>query len=104
MKKESKSSPKLKHAVALRYDLQKDFAPRITAKGKGIVAENILRQAEDHQVAVVENERLVKELLQFELGTEIPPELYDIVAQILVFVESVDQEKGLAALKQQKHL
>ncbi|MEN1761842.1 EscU/YscU/HrcU family type III secretion system export apparatus switch protein [Anoxynatronum sibiricum] len=104
MKKESKSSPKLKSAVALRYDLQKDFAPRITAKGKGIVAENILRQAEDHQVAVVENERLVKELLQFELGTEIPPELYDIVAQILVFVESVDEEKGLAALKQQKHL
>ena len=104
MNKESKAPSKLKSAVALRYDLQKDFAPRITAKGKGVVAENILRQAEAHEVAVVENERLVKELLQFELGTEIPPELYDIVAQILVFVESVDEEKGLAALKQRQHL
>lgn len=90
---------KLTSAVALRYDLQKDFAPRVTAKGKGLVADNMIRRAEEHDVAVVENERLVNELLQFELGTEIPPELYEIVAQILIFVQSVDEEKGVAAAK-----
>jgi len=90
---------KLISAVALRYDLQKDFAPRVTAKGKGLVADHMIRRAEEHDVAVVENERLVNELLQFELGTEIPPELYEIVAQILIFVQSVDEEKAVAAAK-----
>ena len=85
---------KIKRAVALGYDLQKDFAPKIMAKGQGVAADHILRQAKDHDVVVYEDERLVKELLQFELGTEIPEELYEIVAQVLVFVESVDQEKG----------
>lgn len=90
-KKEKKH---LKSAVALRYDLQKDFAPRVTAKGQGMVADNIIRRAEENDIAVYQDERLVKELLQFELGTEIPPELYEIVAQILIFVQSVDEEKG----------
>ena len=92
----SKTPKKTKHtrAVALRYNTQKDFAPRIAARGEGLLAERILQRARDHDVAVYENERLVNELLQFELGTEIPPELYEIVAQILVFVEAVDEEKG----------
>lgn len=85
---------KRKRAVALGYDLQKDFAPKIMAKGQGMVADNMVKKAQEHDVVVYENERLVKELLQFEIGTEIPEELYEIVAQVLVFVESVDKEKG----------
>ncbi|MCC5910364.1 MAG: EscU/YscU/HrcU family type III secretion system export apparatus switch protein, partial [Clostridiaceae bacterium] len=83
-----------------QYDVEKDSVPKITASGQGTVAENIVQKAQDHNVNIYEDERLVKELLQFKVGTEIPPELYEIVAQILVFVESVDQEKtGKIALE-----
>ncbi len=89
-----KKKNKLNKAVAIKYDLEKDTAPTITASGQGIVADRIVEKGEVNEVAIYEDERLVKELLQFKVGTEIPPELYDIVAQILVFVESVDEKKG----------
>ncbi|SES86182.1 flagellar biosynthesis protein [Natronincola peptidivorans] len=81
--------------MALKYDLEKDAAPIITAAGEGYVAEEILARAEENQVSIHQDERLVKELIQFKVGTEIPQELYDVVAQILVFVETVDKEKTL---------
>lgn len=84
-----------KQAVAIKYDMEKDAAPKIIASGKGVVAENILKAAEENEIKLHHDERLVKELIQFKVGTEIPPELYEIVAQILVFVENVDKEKAL---------
>lgn len=83
-----------KQAVALKYDPEKDNIPTITATGQGVIADKIIEKGGESDVAIYEDERLVKELLQFKVGTEIPPELYDIVAQILVFVESVDVKKG----------
>ncbi|MDR5659804.1 EscU/YscU/HrcU family type III secretion system export apparatus switch protein [Serpentinicella sp. ANB-PHB4] len=85
---------KNKKALALEYDAQRQRVPKITATGRGIVAENIIKKAEENDVFIYEDERLVKELMQFQVGAEIPEELYEIVAQILVFVESVDREKG----------
>ncbi|QUH24898.1 EscU/YscU/HrcU family type III secretion system export apparatus switch protein [Serpentinicella alkaliphila] len=85
---------KMKKAVALKYNLAKDNAPKITATGQGVVAENILQKAKENEVFIYEDERLVKELIQFKVGTEIPEELYELVAQILVFVEGIDKEKG----------
>ncbi len=84
---------KTKQAVALKYDTEKDMVPKITASGQGVVAENIISAAEEGKVAIHHNEKLVKELIQFKVGTEIPPELYEIVAQILVFVEAIDKVK-----------
>jgi len=82
---------KIKQAVALKYDVEKDMVPKITASGQGTVADNIINAAEESNVAIHHNEQLVKELIQFKVGTEIPPELYEIVAQILVFVEGIDK-------------
>ncbi|SDJ93250.1 EscU/YscU/HrcU family type III secretion system export apparatus switch protein [Natronincola ferrireducens] len=90
-----KEVEKRKQAVALKYDIEKDHAPKIIAMGQGVVAENILKLAEENQVVVQQDDRLVKQLLEFSVGTEIPPELYEVVAQILAFVEMVDKEKGL---------
>jgi len=87
-----------KQAVALGYDIKKDSAPRIIASGQGIVAENIIKTAEENEIAQHQDEKLVKELIQFKVGTEIPPELYEVVAQILVFVETVDREKAINSL------
>ncbi len=84
---------KIKQAIALKYDIEKDMVPKITASGQGVVAENIINAAVENQVAIHHDERLVKELIQFKVGTEIPPELYEIVAQILVFVEGIDKSQ-----------
>lgn len=84
-----------KKVVALRYNMEEDSAPKIIAAGKGIVAENILKAAEENEIVVHRDDQLVKELIQFKVGTEIPQELYEVVAQILVYVEMVDQEKAL---------
>lgn len=83
-----------KQAVAVKYNVEKDNAPIITASGKGTVADKIVEKAIESDIAIYQDERLVKELLQFKVGTEIPPELYEIVAEVLVFIESIDQKKG----------
>ena len=85
---------KRKQAVALKYDIENDSVPMITASGLGTVADKIVEKGIESNVAIYEDERLVKELLQFKVGTEIPPELYEIVAQVLIFIENIDQKKG----------
>jgi flagellar biosynthesis protein len=75
-----------KKAIALRYEKQRDAAPRIIAKGAGDVAQAILRSAENHDVPVMQNESLVGALLNLELGSVIPEELYRAVAEVLAYV------------------
>ncbi len=83
----------IKQAIALKYDKEKNDVPIITAVGQGVVAEKIIEKAEENEVPIQYNEKLVKELIQFKVGTEIPPELYEIVAQVLIFVEGLDHKK-----------
>ncbi|WP_026478976.1 EscU/YscU/HrcU family type III secretion system export apparatus switch protein [Alkaliphilus transvaalensis] len=83
----------IKQAVALSYDMEKDQVPVITAVGRGIVAEKIMEKAEEKEIPIHHNEKLVKELIQLKVGTEIPQELYEIVAQVLIFVEELDRKK-----------
>jgi flagellar biosynthesis protein len=79
MKKKSK-------AVALKYNKEKDAAPKITAKGRGIIAEKIVETARAHNVPLHEDKNLVQVLEALELETEIPPELYRAVAEVLAFI------------------
>ena len=76
-------SPK---AVALKYDGQKDRAPRIMAKGRGEIAEKIIAVAKEHDVPLYADQNLVQILEALELETEIPPELYRAVAEVLAFI------------------
>ena len=78
-----------KKVVALSYDFE-DTAPKIVAKGSGLVGQNILNTAKEHDVPVYEDAKLARMLTQLDIGDNIPPELYDIVAQILVFITDVD--------------
>ncbi|NLI88958.1 MAG: hypothetical protein GX366_00910 [Epulopiscium sp.] len=78
-----------KKAVALSYDYE-DVAPKVVAKGSGLVAQNILDSAKKYDVPVYEDEKLAKMLTQLEIGEDIPPELYEIVAEILVFITDID--------------
>lgn len=70
-------------AVALRYD--GEGAPRVTAKGRDQVAEQIVRLAREHGVPLQENEPLAALLARVELGDEIPETLYLAVAQVIAF-------------------
>ncbi len=72
-----------KSAVALHYDEKN--APRITAKGRGEIAEKIIALAEQHHVPLHEDQELVALLAQLDLGDEIPRELYIAVAEVLAF-------------------
>lgn len=75
-----------RRAVALRYEAGKDMAPRVVAKGEGHLAERIIELARQHGVHVREDRELVAVLAKLDLDTTIPPELYRVVAAILVFV------------------
>jgi flagellar biosynthesis protein len=76
-------SPK---AVALKYDRKKDNAPRVIAKGRGEIAKKIIEVAQAHNVPLVEEKNLTQILEALDLETEIPPELYRAVAEVLAFI------------------
>ncbi|MFD2171390.1 EscU/YscU/HrcU family type III secretion system export apparatus switch protein [Tumebacillus lipolyticus] len=82
-----------KKAVAIHYDQNKDVAPRIVASGRGAIAEQILAVASEHDVPMHEDRALVETLLAFEIGKEIPPDLYLVVAEVLAFVQRLDKRE-----------
>ncbi len=84
---------KVKVANALRFDPEKDAAPQIIAKGIGLVAENIIKKAQENEVPIYVDEKLSNQLKQLEIGEQIPYELYEVVAEVLVFIGTVDQKK-----------
>ena len=75
---EKKQSPP-QEAVALRYDKSKEDAPRVIAKGKGFVAQQLLAIAKHHGVPVYQNQSVTQLLMAVELDREIPPEMYQAV-------------------------
>jgi flagellar biosynthesis protein len=85
------SSPPL--AAALQYDAKRDRAPRITAKGRGLVAEKIIALAKEHDIPIKEDPHLVQILYRLDLDDEIPAELYRAVAEVLAFVYSLNEQQ-----------
>ncbi len=81
-------------AVALRYNSQKDKAPRIVAKGRGYTAENILQLAQENSVPIYQDKTLLSMLMALELDREIPAELYAVVAEVLAYVYRIDKRQG----------
>ena len=79
-------------AVALKYDMERDTAPRVVAKGRGHVAENIMAVAQKNTVPVYQNKTLVNMLMALELDREIPPELYRAIAEVMAYVYRIDKK------------
>jgi len=73
-------------SVALKYDKDKDSAPKIVAKGKGILSEKIKDIARSSGVHIAKDKHLAEELYRMNIGSDIPEELYEAVAKILIFV------------------
>lgn len=83
-----------KTAVALRYDANQEAAPRVVATGRGDLARRILTVAGSHGIPVHEDPTLAQLLAKLELGTEIPAELYQVVAEVLAFVYRLNRQVG----------
>ena len=86
-----KAEQESKQAVALSYEAEKDDAPKIVAKGKGFVADEIIKKAHEHQIPIQEDASLVELLGQLTINEKIPEELYQAVAEIFAFVYKIDQ-------------
>ncbi len=76
--------------VALKYD--GDNAPKVTAKGEGITAQQILELAEKHGVPLQNEPELARILAQVPLGDEIPQELYIAVAEVIAFAYMISDK------------
>ncbi len=85
---------KRRHAAALRYAPGQDGAPRLVAKGSGAVADRILEIARRNGIPIRQDRELVGMLASLDLYQEIPPGLYQAVAEILAFLYSLN--KGAA--------
>ena len=80
-------------AVALEYD-PNDVAPKIVATGKGYTAQKILKTAKENDVPTYKDGKLADTLSKLDIGEAIPPELYEVVAEILLFVDGMEKVKA----------
>jgi flagellar biosynthesis protein len=97
MSRNAKRSPDRtlpKKAVALKYEPERSAAPVVAAKGQGVMAEEILRRAREHGVPVQQDASLVEVLSKLDLEQAIPPELYQLVAEVLSFIYRADRRAG----------
>lgn len=76
-------------AVALAY-METDAAPRVVAKGRGLIADEIIARAKEHGIFVHDSPELVGLLMQIDLDDRIPPQLYAAVAELLAWLYSLE--------------
>ncbi|NHC07250.1 EscU/YscU/HrcU family type III secretion system export apparatus switch protein [Azonexus fungiphilus] len=88
--KPPKQNDPAREAIALAYR-QTDAAPRVVAKGKGLIAEEIIAKAREHGVFVHESPELVALLTQVDIDEHIPPQLYMAVAELLAWLYRIEQ-------------
>ena len=87
----------MQSAVALTYEAGTN-APRVVAKGRGLIAEEIIRRANESGVYVHQSKELVAMLMQVELDKDIPPTLYRVVAELLAWIYHMEFERGKAPI------
>ena len=82
-----------KKAAALKYKQGDTAAPRLAAKGKGWLAENILKIAKEHDIPIRQDADLVEVLEKLEVDQEIPLEIFAVVAEIFAYIYKTNQQK-----------
>ncbi len=87
-----KKTESMKFAAALKYRREVDSAPRLTAKGRGELAERIMTIAEKAGIPVMEDKDLATLLSMTDVGDEIPPDIYKAVAEIFAFLYRINQD------------
>jgi len=90
---QNKKDNKKRTAVALSYDPNED-APKVIASGQGYIADRMIERAKEADIPIHKDESLANTLSKLEIGDMIPPELYGVVAEVLVFVDKMDRIKS----------
>lgn len=78
--------------MALKYRTDQAPAPKVTAKGEGLVAERIIELARENQIPIKEDPDLVQILSQVDINKEVPPSVYKVVAELLAFVYKLNHK------------
>lgn len=87
VKKRQKSSSA---AAALHYDEKGDGVPKVVASGRGDIAAKIIQMAKERNIPIEEDIGLVAELIDMDLGENVPPQLYSVIAEILLLIERME--------------
>lgn len=81
-------------ATALKYNSKEQVAPKVIAKGVGYVADAILSKGQEHDIPVYKDKKLSQQLYNLSIGEEIPEELYELVAEVLIFIARLDGQRS----------
>jgi flagellar biosynthesis protein len=84
-------------AAVIRYDKDNDRAPTIVAQGRGEIAEKIIAKAKEHDIPLQEDALLLENLLELDLGSNVPPQLYQVVAEVLLLVRRANVGSPVSA-------
>ncbi len=79
-------------AVALKYDKKIENAPSVAVSGVGLLAKNIIQIAKENDIPIHKDEDLVELLSKLDIGQEIPPNMYSIVAEIFHFLYNITKK------------
>jgi len=82
----------MRKAVGINYDKALDHAPKVIAKGRGTIAEKIIKIAKEHKIPIYEDPDLVEVLSAVDLYKEIPSEAYQVIAEILAFIYTMNEK------------
>lgn len=89
----SDNKSKKKTAIALEYN-PNETAPKIIASGQGYLADKIIEKANEENIPIHKDDKLASTLSKLDIGEYIPKELYEVVAEILMFVADMDKIKS----------
>lgn len=78
-------------AAVIKYDEETGKAPVVVAHGKGHVAKQIIDLAKENNIQMQEDSALVANLLDMDLGDNIPPQLYSVMAEVLLLIEEMEK-------------
>lgn len=90
-----KKNKTLSDSFAVSLEYEGSSAPKVTAKGRGYIAEEIIQAAKEHNIPIQSDPELVNLLSQVELNQEIPEALYEAVAQVLIFAYQISGKNPL---------
>lgn len=77
-------------SAVIRYE-DEGSAPKVVAQGRGRVAKQMMELAKEHNVHLQEDSSLLSSLLDMDLGDNIPPQLYSVMAEILLLIEEMEE-------------
>lgn len=87
-----------KKAAVIKYDPEQDRAPRVVAHGRGLVAERLIEEAAKAELPMTQDPLLVEALLHIDLGSEVPPQLYQVIAEVLLLLQRAQREEEVKQL------